>query len=163
MKKKNYVYKVVFNGVCYNNLEAAAGDAFRTMTHRTGFYGSRLTNPIVIKVPGGYAVKAFTETGKVLTRRIDVFVPAEHSKNKAVIHYLAARHSSSSYEYPHNDCTSDDYVKDNQNLFDEDEVQDDDDDDDDCDFSCDECTFRGVCEDSLLGLDVDGDLPEQED
>ena len=94
MKKKNYVYKVMFNGACYTNLEAAAGDAFLTMTHRAKFYGSQLTNPIVIKVPGGYAVKAFTKTGKVLTRRIDVFVPADHSKNKAVIHYLAARHSS---------------------------------------------------------------------
>ena len=93
--KKNYVYKVMFNGACYTNLEAAAGDAFLTMTHRAKFYGSQLTNPIVIKVPGGYAVKAFTKTGKVLTRRIDVFVPADHSKNKAVIHYLAARHSSS--------------------------------------------------------------------
>ena len=100
MKKKNYVYKVMFNGACYTNLEAAAGDAFLTMTHRTG-YGSRLTNPIVIKVPGGYDVKAFTETGKILTRHIDVFVPADHSKNKAVIHYLAARHSSSNYKYPH--------------------------------------------------------------
>ena len=102
MKKKNYVYKVTFNGVCYNNLEAAAGDAFLTMTYRTGNYGSRLTNPIVIKVQGGYDVKAFTETGKVLTRHIDVFVPADHSKNKAVIHYLAARHSRSSDGKPHN-------------------------------------------------------------
>lgn len=95
MKKKNYVYKIVSSGVCYNNLEAAAGDAFRTMTYEAGFYGSRLTNPIVIKVPGGYDVKAFTETGKVRTRHIDVFVPADYSKNKAAIHYLAARHSSS--------------------------------------------------------------------
>lgn len=162
MKKKNYVYKVVSNGACYTNLEAAAGDAFQTMTYKAWGCKSRLTNPIVIKVSGGYNVKAFTETGKIWTRHIKVFVPADHSKNKAVIHYLAARHSSSIYEYPYYDCTSDDYVKDNQNLFDEDEVQDDNN-DDDCDFSCDECTFRGVCENSLADLDDDGELPEQED
>lgn len=162
MKKKNYVYKIASNGACYTNLEAAAGEAFRTMTYKAGVYKSRLTNPIVIKVKGGYDVKAFTETGKIWTRHIDVFVPADRSKNKAVIHYLAARHSSSRYEYHHNDCSSNDYVNDNQDLFDEDEVQDDDD-DDDCDFSCDECADRDTCENSLADLNDDGELPEQED
>lgn len=161
MKKKNYVYKVVSNGVCYNNLEAAAGDAFRTMTYQAGVYGSRLTNPLVIKVPGGYDVKAFTETGKVWTRHIDVFVPADHSKNKAVIHYLAARHSTFRYEYHHNDCSSNGYVNDDWDLFDEDEVQDDG--NDDCDFFCDECADRDTCENSLADLNDDGELPEQED
>lgn len=154
MKKKNYVYKVVSNGVCYTNLEAAAGDAFREMTYQAGGYGSRLTNPLVIKVRGGYDVKAFTETGKVWTRHIDVFVPADHSKNKAVIHYLAARHFSFRYGYPHNDCSSNDYIN-------EDEVQNDG--NDDCDFFCDECVDRDTCENSLADLDDDGELPEQED
>lgn len=92
MKKKNYVYKLVYSGTCYNNLEAAARDAFYTMKGKA--ITTRLTNPVVVKVKGGYDVKAFTSEGHTRSRHIDVFVLKSHSDYKCNIQYMSTRYDS---------------------------------------------------------------------
>ena len=142
MKRKNYIYKLCATNRIYADRDSAVQAAFNNIkkSYTTVAYSTRISSPILLKVAGGYKVACFDENGRMLSRKLDVFVASE-KKRVIGCKTLMARHElkKASLKNPFG------WKEDDEN------------DDDSCDFDCDDCPRNSFCEDAWTDEDDDED------
>lgn len=149
MKKKNYVYKLCATNRIYADRDSAVQAAFdhiKQVNWTLPYPAKAISSPVLIKVHGGYRVVCFDEVGRMLSRKLDVFVA---EKKKRVVGYkpMMARHELE---------TTGGARPIYRNVDDEDEGL--------CDFDCEDCVRKSSCDDAFdFDEDEDEDECEYED